>query len=125
MTTSNAAAPSRQPLSLTCCQGCCTVQPSGTAQRISCGDAGIYLSWLHARTAFEIDMRAACAAQSALGADQLSWLLNDLARVDRSVTPWVTVSWHQPPVSFPNQPLSGFRIAAYGAIASVSAHGDL
>lgn len=39
------------------------------------------------------------ALQSALGADQLSWLLNDLARVNRAVTPWVTVSWHQPPVS--------------------------
>ena len=36
--------------------------------------------------------------QSALGADQLAWLLNDLARVNRAVTPWVTVSWHQPPV---------------------------
>lgn len=37
--------------------------------------------------------------QSALGAEQFSWLLNDLARVNRAVTPWVTVSWHQPPVS--------------------------
>lgn len=39
--------------------------------------------------------------QSALGADQLAWLLNDLARVNRAVTPWVTVSWHQPPVRSP------------------------
>lgn len=37
--------------------------------------------------------------QSSLGADQLAWLINDLARVNRAVTPWVTVSWHQPPVS--------------------------
>ncbi len=36
--------------------------------------------------------------QSALGSDQLAWFLNDLARVNRAVTPWVTVSWHQPPV---------------------------
>ena len=39
--------------------------------------------------------------QSALGADQLAWFLNDLARVNRAVTPWVTVSWHQPPVRSP------------------------
>ncbi|KAK9902776.1 hypothetical protein WJX75_005806 [Coccomyxa subellipsoidea] len=35
--------------------------------------------------------------QSTLGAVQLSWLLNDLARVNRAVTPWVVVGWHQPP----------------------------
>jgi predicted phosphodiesterase len=33
---------------------------------------------------------------SAIGANQLSWLLNDLARVNRAVTPWVVVTWHQP-----------------------------
>ena len=49
------------------------------------------------------------APQSALGADQLSWLLNDLARVNRAVTPWVTVSWHQPPVS-PLIPLTALLI---------------
>ena len=57
--------------------------------------------------------------QSALGADQLSWLLNDLARVDRSVTPWVTVSWHQPPVSFPNQPLSAVQLNLRHLLVSV------
>ncbi|CAK0783896.1 hypothetical protein CVIRNUC_007096 [Coccomyxa viridis] len=35
--------------------------------------------------------------QSTIGAQQLSWLLNDLARVDRTKTPWVIVAWHQPP----------------------------
>ncbi|EIE19892.1 Metallo-dependent phosphatase [Coccomyxa subellipsoidea C-169] len=35
--------------------------------------------------------------QSTLGAVQLSWLLNDLKRVNRAVTPWVVVGWHQPP----------------------------
>lgn len=39
--------------------------------------------------------------QSALGAAQLSWLLNDLARVNRAVTPWIIVTWHQPVVSAP------------------------
>ena len=46
------------------------------------------------------------ALQSALGPDQLSWLLNDLARVNRAVTPWVIVSWHQPPVSSQALPLA-------------------
>ena len=36
--------------------------------------------------------------QSVLGAAQLSWFLNDLARVNRAVTPWVLVSFHQPVV---------------------------
>ncbi|BDA42117.1 Purple acid phosphatase 15 [Coccomyxa sp. Obi] len=35
--------------------------------------------------------------QSTLGAEQFSWFLNDLARVNRAVTPWVIVGWHQPP----------------------------
>lgn len=39
--------------------------------------------------------------QSTLGANQFSWLLNDLARVNRAVTPWVIVGWHQPPVRPP------------------------
>ena len=39
--------------------------------------------------------------RSTIGAQQLSWLLNDLARVDRTKTPWVIVAWHQPPVSAP------------------------
>jgi hypothetical protein len=36
--------------------------------------------------------------QTALGAEQLSWLLNDLARINRAVTPWVLAAWHGPPV---------------------------
>lgn len=36
------------------------------------------------------------ALQSAIGANQLNWLLNDLAAVNRAVTPWVIVTWHQP-----------------------------
>lgn len=43
-------------------------------------------------------MHGVYAVQSTLGANQLSWLLNDLARVNRAVTPWVVVGWHQPPV---------------------------
>ena len=34
---------------------------------------------------------------STFGYDQFSWFLNDIARVNRAVTPWVIVAWHQPP----------------------------
>ena len=44
----------------------------------------------------------ACPLQSVLGAAQLSWFLNDLARINRAVTPWVIVAWHAPAVSVHN-----------------------
>ena len=34
---------------------------------------------------------------STFGYDQFNWFLNDIARVNRAVTPWVIVAWHQPP----------------------------
>ena len=34
---------------------------------------------------------------STFGYDQFSWFLNDIGRVNRAVTPWVIVAWHQPP----------------------------
>ena len=34
---------------------------------------------------------------SSFGYDQFNWFLNDIARVNRAVTPWVIVAWHQPP----------------------------
>jgi hypothetical protein len=39
--------------------------------------------------------------QDTLGAEQLSWFLNDLARVNRTNTPWVIVAWHAPSVRAP------------------------
>ena len=30
------------------------------------------------------------------GSPQAAWLAADLARVDRALTPWVVVAWHQP-----------------------------
>ena len=38
------------------------------------------------------------ALQSTLGAEQLSWFLNDIARINRTQTPWVIATWHAPVV---------------------------
>ena len=40
----------------------------------------------------------ACAPQDTLGAEQLSWFLNDIARINRTQTPWIIAAWHAPVV---------------------------
>jgi hypothetical protein len=67
--------------------------PAGAAEFISDADNSPSGPWPSAATPV-----TGCAAQSTLGAEQLSWFLNDLARVNRAVTPWVIVAWHAPPV---------------------------